>query len=206
MKITILQQPKNDEDIKFNQKTGRYELTIKCVNENFVNNFKDDGILQKRITLCSRTIYNYIFSVANSYNKSVIDFMLHRTKEGRNFLYDMMFEQMMADLETGYSSTPYMPSVNVSNGQVIDRNILRQDRVCIAAEDIADRSSNYFGFNLLTSVPFDSTSFFIGSTNSSISLFVFCSIVFGTTSSAKTNELQKIHIKHTNIIFFIFIF
>lgn len=145
--------------MRFNTKTGRYEITIQDAKENFEMNFKDDGILQKRITLNSRKIYNYLYYRSNSYNKAVVDFMLHKTKEGREFLYDLMFEQLAADLQTGYNSITYMPSVNVATGQSIDRNALRMDQVCIEAENVADRSMNYFGFNLLISVPFDPSMF-----------------------------------------------
>mgnify|MGYP003329535214 CR=1 FL=1 len=146
---TKIIKPYNDLELKFNEETGRYELTIEAINSNFGNSFKDSGVLQKRITKNSRRVYNYLFSRAFSSNNQIVNFFINRTENGRKFIKDMLFAQMEADLETGYNDIGITPTINLSNGQVIDRAVLRTNLVCVDAEEIADNNHTYFGFNLL---------------------------------------------------------
>jgi hypothetical protein len=52
---------------------------------------------------------------------------------------------MEADNETGYNDLSNAPAVNVANGQVLDRNQLIANQLCVDAEQIVDSSATYFG-------------------------------------------------------------
>lgn len=141
--------PYNDKELQINNESGRYELTLAYVKKNFEVTFRDDGVLQRRITKNSRKIYNYIFSHSNSYNNAVVNFCLFKTEEGRKWIKDILTEQMEADLESGYNDLSSTPAINVANGGVIDRNQLSVNQITIDTEQIIDRSADYFGFNLM---------------------------------------------------------
>ena len=49
MKITVIQKPISDEVMKFNEMSGRYELTIEYVKDNFAITFQNDKVLKERI-------------------------------------------------------------------------------------------------------------------------------------------------------------
>jgi len=141
--------PYNDKALILNKETGRYELTLAFVKANFDTTFQNDGVLQKRITKNSRKIYNYLFSHSYSYNNRVVSFCLDRTEEGRKFILDILSEQMEADLDSGFNNLSSTPAINVSNGQTIDRNELYRNQISVDTEQIIDRSTDYFGFNLM---------------------------------------------------------
>lgn len=142
-------QPYSDDVLAYNKDTGKYELTLTYVKEKLGNSFVDDGILQKRIQKNSRKIYNVIFARIYNANGKVVSFMLERTEEGRQYLHDLLLEQMEADLESGFNDLSSTPAVNVSNGQVLDRNQLYANQISVDTEQILERSEQYFGFNLL---------------------------------------------------------
>ena len=154
MKITVIRQPYNDEVMTYNENTGRYELTIEYVKDNFTINFRDDRTLKERIKKTSRKIYNVIFARSNSANKQVIDFMLNRTLQGRVFLHDLFYEQLEADLQTGFNDLSSMPAINYANGNVIPREEQIRNQISVDTEQILDRSVEYFGINLLYSSTF----------------------------------------------------
>ena len=47
----------DDDKLRFNDKTGRYELTVEYCKDEFDANFKDDRKLEKRIKLNSQVVY-----------------------------------------------------------------------------------------------------------------------------------------------------
>lgn len=148
MKITKT-QPYSDEKLTWNKETGRYELSFTFVNSEYDNNFKSDAVLKKRLKKNSRLIYNFIFYRSNSMNKVVVEYLLNHTKEGRDFLFDVLTTQFEADNESGYNDLGDTAPINVSNGQSIDRNLLWANQVSVSTEQIIDNSSRYFGINLM---------------------------------------------------------
>lgn len=157
MKITVA-QPYNNNDLVFNEETGRYELTMEYVKANFEITFKDDGILQKRITKNSRRIYNYLYSRGYSFNNPIITFFLNKTENGRRFLVDVLSSQMEADLLTSFNDLGITPAVT-SNAQMLDRNQMRANLVCVDVEEMVDNNNEYFGFNLFISSQLPATLF-----------------------------------------------
>ena len=141
-------QPYSDEVLEWNSKTKRYELTKEFVKQEFEINFRDDGILEKRLKLNSRKIYNYIKYFSYTGNSQIIDTLLSKTKEGREFLKDVLLEQFAADNDTGYNDLSKQPAVNLATGQVLDRNELIRNQICVDAQQIIERNADYFGFNI----------------------------------------------------------
>lgn len=137
----------DDDNLKFNEITGRYELTIQYCKDNFEATFKNDNVLQRRIKLNSQVVYNYIAIHVATVNKPVVDFLLNKTKQGRDFLLELLSAQMYADIQTGYNDLMFQPAVNF-NGQDKDRAQIRANSLCVAAEEIFEHSDNYFGIRI----------------------------------------------------------
>lgn len=148
MKPLNIKKPYDDQFLKFNEATKRYELTIEFVKNEFDSNFRDDKVLQRRIEKNSRKIYNYIKYHSYSGNSELINKLLNETEEGRSFLKAVLYEQMEADIETGFNDLSSQPAINVANGQIIDRAELQKNQISVDAEQIIDRNADYFGFNI----------------------------------------------------------
>lgn len=148
-------QPYSDNVLKWNSQNNRYELTIEFVKNELEVHFRDDGVLTSRIKKNTRKIYNYIKYHSYSGNSHFIDVLLNKTEEGRKFLTDVLLEQLDADNETGFNDLSSQPAINVSSGQVLDRDELRRNQISVDTEQIIDRNADYFGFNIciMTSFP-----------------------------------------------------
>ena len=149
--------PYSDDVLAYNTDTAQYELTLNYVKGLFGNNFVDDGVLEKRIKKNSRKIYNVIHARINNLNRVAVNFLLSKTQEGRNYIKDILVEQMEADIESGFNDLSSTPAINVSNGQTIDRNLLVQNQISVDAEQILLSSPQYFGFNILYQGQFPNT-------------------------------------------------
>lgn len=140
--------PSDNESLKWNEKTKRYELKVEFVKDQLEVHFNGDKMLEDRIKKNSRKIYNYIKYHSFSGNARFIDRLLNETEEGRQFLKDVLFEQFEADNETAFNDLSSQPAVNVANGQIIDRNELIRNQISVDTEQIIDRNADYFGFNI----------------------------------------------------------
>lgn len=153
MKLNVV-SPYNDSKLVFNKETNRYELSMEFVKNEFEITFRDDGVLEKRIKKNSRKIYNFIKYRSYTYNEPVIDFCLNQTEEGRKFLFDVLLEEMEADLESGYNDLSSQPAINFANGSDKNRHELAKNQVSVDAEQVIERNGAYFGFNLLIQTRF----------------------------------------------------
>ena len=154
MKLTVI-NIYDDDKLVYNPSTARYELSIAYVRNEFGENFQDDAAMQKRITKNSRRVYNYIYTHGHHANKEVVTFLLNNTKEGREFLFDVLSMQMEADAENGFNDLTLNPTINVINGQKVgDRYDYRQNLVTVDVEDKIDASSSYFGVSIVAQVPY----------------------------------------------------
>lgn len=147
MKELNIITPYDDESLVYNQVSGRYELTLAYCKENFEENFKNDSVLKRRIRENTRTVYYYITTHVATWNKPVVNFLLNRTEQGRKFLLELLDAQMQADILTGYNDTAFMPAINF-NGQDKDREEIKRNTICVAAEQIFLDSDSYFGFRI----------------------------------------------------------
>lgn len=141
-------QPYDDDKLSFNKITNQYQLTREYCKDVFENTFKNDAILDQRIEENSDLIYDFIFSRVNTNNVQIVQALLSRTTEGREFIRKMLTYQMRADTESGYNDLRNIPAINVSNGQVIDREEIKRNQVTVAVEQMLTDSARYFGINL----------------------------------------------------------
>ena len=145
--LNLIPKPYDDNNMKFDESTQRYELTIQCLKDQFGDGYKDDNVTNRRIKLNSRVVYTYIYYHTATFNRQLVNLLLTRTKEGRQFIFDILKEQQYADLEYSYNDLAYAPAINF-NGQDKDRNEIKRNTLCVAAEEIFQNSSQYFGFNI----------------------------------------------------------
>jgi len=150
MKYTVLQEPYKDNDIEFDKTVGLYVLTKNYAKANFEITYRDDSVLGRRLKKISRAIHYYILWKTIPENKQVVDFFLHKTKEGVMFLKEVMTSALEADLESGYYSLSQQAPIE----QGIDREMQRINRVDVQTEDIICNSESYLGFNLFVQFPF----------------------------------------------------
>lgn len=147
-------EPRTDSILKWNETTKRYELTLEFVKQEMDVNFADDGILEKRIKKNSRKIYNYIKYRSYSGNYQFLEKLLNHTEEGREFLRDVLLEQLEADNETGFNDLSSQPAINIGSGQEISRESLQANQISVDTEQIIDRNADYFGFNICVMTKF----------------------------------------------------
>lgn len=144
--ITIINHY-DDDNLKWNPKTARYELTPQYCKDTFESTYKDDQTLKRRIKLNSQVVYNYINIHVATVNKPVVFFLLNRTQEGRDFLLELLSAQQYADIQTGYNDLMFQPAISFT-GQDKDRLAIKQNALCVAAEQILDESDSYFGVRI----------------------------------------------------------
>ena len=140
--------PSSTDQLDWDEDSQKYFLKISYVKNEFDVTTLDDEALLKRIKKNSRKIYRWIDYHINSYNKPVVRAVLNKTQEGREFLLEMLSIQMEADLETGFNDLSSTPAINLSNGQVLDRDELYRNQICVDAEQVFECSDKYFGFRL----------------------------------------------------------
>lgn len=145
--LDLISKPYDDDSLVFNETTGRYELTIQYLKNEFDTGYRTDGEAKRRIKLNSQVVYYYINLHTASYNRQVVNFLLHKTKQGREFLKEILSAQIYADLQSGYNDLIFNPAVSFT-GQDKDRNEIRRNSLCVAAEDIFTSSEAYFGINI----------------------------------------------------------
>ena len=138
----------------WNETNNRYILTKEYFKNEFDSNYTDDAVLERRLKENSRLIYSFIRSRVNSYNRRVVDFVLNSTEEGKEFIKELLTLQIQADNETGFNDLVLTPQINVSNGQISDRNEFFKNQVCVAVEQEFDNSDAYFGFRIGYQAPF----------------------------------------------------
>lgn len=150
-KIVKLENPINDHTLEFNNETGRYQLTLEEAKTLFdVFPIKSDAVAKRRIKECSRLVYNYILGRCYTGNRTLVNYLLNHTENGRRFLKEVLSLQVEADFTTGINSLGKMPAINMSTGHIIERNMIKENQLCVAATDEIENSPNYFcGINLL---------------------------------------------------------
>lgn len=140
--------PYNDEKLTWNENAKQYELAFEFCKEEYPENFRDDDVLKARIKKNSRLVYRFIISRVNQRNRNIVDLLLSRTEQGREFIFKMLSTQFEADVETGYNDLADTPAINVANGQILPREEIKRNEVSVATEDEFDNNQTYFGINI----------------------------------------------------------
>ena len=150
-KITKVENPYNDESLEWNEQTGRYQLTLAYAKTLFdVFPIKSDQVAKRRLKETSRLVYNYILGRCYTGNRTLVNYLLNHTENGRRFLKEVLSLQVEADFTTGINSLGKMPAINMSTGHTIERTMIKENQLCVAATDEIEQSANYFcGINLL---------------------------------------------------------
>lgn len=147
MRLNVIAKPYDDEKLIFNPNTQRYELTIQFLKTQVDTPYKNDEETFKRIRLNSQVVYNYIRSQVATWNRSVVEFLLNKTEQGRIFLFEILSAQQYADIQTGYNDTSFMPAINFT-GNDKNREDIKRNVLCVAAEQILNDSDAYFGVRI----------------------------------------------------------
>lgn len=147
----------NDHSLEFNKETGRYQLTLEFVKTLFDEMpVKSDSVVKRRIKDTSRLVYNYILGRCYTGNRALVNYLLNETENGKKFLKEVMAIQIESDLLSGLNSLGKLPTINMSTGQIFDRNQVRINQLCVQCEDEINESQNYFaGINLLYQAPYN---------------------------------------------------
>lgn len=154
MKTLNFIKPKSDSVLNWNETTNQYELTPEFVKANFDVNYSDDATLEKRIKKNSRKIYNFIRYRAYSGNFTYIKILLNRTVEGREFLKNVLLEQLEADNETGFNDLSSQPAIDMASGRELSRDSLYENQISVDTEQLIEANSEYFGFNIMVRYSF----------------------------------------------------
>ena len=141
-------KPYDDDKLVFDKMTNQYRLTVEFCNAEFEDSFQDDETLKKRIRKNSRVVYKFIKTRVNQRNLNVVFHILHRTEEGRKFIFDLLSTQMESDVDSGYNDLTDNPAVNLAKSDILPREELLRNMVSVATEVVFDTSASYFGINL----------------------------------------------------------
>lgn len=145
----------NDEYLTYDRLLKEYVLTLSYAKSIIGNAYTDDGVMQRRLIKNSNVVYNYIYNNGNSKNKETTMKILNATKEGRELISKALVAQIMADAENGYNDLGNQNPIDFTNGNVIDREEIRKNKVCIDCEDILQNSaSDLEGYNVMCAIPY----------------------------------------------------
>ena len=152
MNITPI-TPYDDNKLKFDGESDFYVLTLEYAKAEFGNPYQDDEVMLRRLKKNSRKVYNFIEGRAYTKNKSVVRFLLNKTKQGREFIEKVLYEQFEADAESGFNDLSSMPAIT-PNSQPIDREQLYANQISVDAEQLIYSSASYFGVCLVSRTQF----------------------------------------------------
>lgn len=149
MKNLIIKSHYDDNKLIYDNDLEMYVLNFTYVKSNIDINFEDDGVVEKRIKLNSRKIYNHIYSNGNSQNREVVEFLLNNTEQGRKLIFQALLAQFEADNETGYNDLTKQPLIDLASGKNAERHLVKANEICIDAENIIDQSAGIIGINVV---------------------------------------------------------
>ena len=132
MEIQII-KPYDTADFKYNRSKHRYVLD-KTVITALGGQYKNETIATRRLESISKAVYRYIYEHGNSANRYYVEFILNCTREGREMLYNAMYEQLTADVDNGYEDGAKQNLIDFATGNIIDREQVKKNRLAIDAE------------------------------------------------------------------------
>lgn len=139
------QEPFTDDIMEWDG--NQYVLTRQFIKKNYDTAYRDDAVLDRRRKKNSRVVYSVITARLAQVNTKMGLWLLSHTEEGRTFMRDILAEQMEADLDGGYNDLGLTSAINVANGQVIDRDEITKNLLCVNASMMMESATNYFPFN-----------------------------------------------------------
>jgi len=147
--------PYNDETMYYDIKTHRYVLCLSYAKSLVGNAYNDDGVMDKRLKEISLNVYNFIYSQGHTSNKKYTKLFLNATENGRNLLIEALGAQLSADAENGYNDMVKQNPIDFNSGNVIDRDKIIYNQVCIQCQKIIENSpSDLDGYQIVCQIPY----------------------------------------------------
>lgn len=147
--------PYNDDTMIYDLKTHRYILSLSYAKSLVGNAYADDGIMEKRLKEISLNVYNFIYSQGHTSNKRYTRFFLNASENGRGLLIEALGAQLCADAENGYNDIVKQNPIDFTNGNVIDRDKMIYNQVCIQCQKIIENSpSDLDGYQIVCQIPY----------------------------------------------------
>lgn len=148
-------EPFDDDALKFDKVNDRYELTISYTTNLVKNPYTDTNEMQRRIKLNSMIVYNYIYNHGNTNNKKYTRFILNHTEQGRKFILQCLESQIIADSKSGLNDLGSENLVDMNNGNIIDRDKIRENLVSVNTEElIVNSKADLCGYNVICQMPY----------------------------------------------------
>lgn len=141
-------EPYTDNALEWDKDNNQYVLTKAYIKANYEVNYRDDRVLDARRKKNSRVVYRVIVARLYQSNVPLAIWLLNHTDEGRQFMLDILKEQMEADLASGYNDLGSQNPINLASGQTIDRFEIEKNLLCVNADMMIQGVTNYFPFNL----------------------------------------------------------
>lgn len=154
MELELIETISN-EQLEWNALTRQYRLTLNAIREIVGNAYKNDEVARQRSILNSANVYSYIYNRGCTANKKYTEFIINRTKQGKELIFQALMYQILADAQNGYNDIPNQNPIDFSNGSTIDREQIRKNKVAVNVEDLLDNSQAYLnGYNVLSQLPY----------------------------------------------------
>lgn len=137
------------QDIKglcrYDSKAHRWVLDISVLKPMFPDAMSDEE-LERKCYRYSRHVYEYLWNrIVPTYNKSLIEWLISCTEEGRDAMLSALKEQAEADSESGLDSLGMSSPVDLTNGTVIDPTLMKEASIAPYAKDALDDASVAMG-------------------------------------------------------------
>lgn len=139
-------EPYDSDTMIYDKNTHRYILTLTSI-EKANGRYSNDGVATQRLLEMSNNVYLYIYSNASQSNRYYIEFIISCTKQGRDFIEQVLTEQLYADLESRQNDICKQTAIDFQSGRIIDRQVIKANRICVNAEDTIN--SGICGINLM---------------------------------------------------------
>lgn len=109
---------------------------------------RSDAELTRKCGSYSRVIYNYLWRKVATYNRSFVEWLVSCTDEGKRIILDALKEQAEADAESGLNSVRLASRVDLSNGTIIDGDLLDASIAPMAKEIIENAKVSLGAFDI----------------------------------------------------------
>jgi len=136
VRLDNLIKPYDDKSLVYDKYNHRY--IIATTNPTIDMSIYGDNAmkLQRTLDKISRKVYAYLKLHCNTNNFDLVELVLSCTEEGRKVMRESMEAQLIADMESGMTDITDESAIDFNRGTNIDRKFIRENRLCVDAEDI----------------------------------------------------------------------
>lgn len=131
----------------YNKDLHMWVLDVSVLKSMMPNARSDEQLARKALSY-SRHIYNWLYkNVVTTQNRSLVEFLISCTIEGRNAMLNALQEQAEADAESNINTLSISSPVDLATGNVIDEDLLRSASIALYAKDLLTDASVLVGNN-----------------------------------------------------------